>query len=330
MLNKKNETLIDLIVPVYHNNETLMRLFASIVTQTMRKVIKIILVQDCDGEDYSEIISNFKNMLDIELLSLEYNCGPGACRRKGMQHGTSKYIMFMDADDTFQNPFAVQELFEFIENNKLDVVNSTFLEEISECRFVPHNNDYIWVFGKIYKRKFLEENKIYFNDSRANEDTGFNSVVFEYGKVGTLNDITYIWWYKEDSITRVDDGIYRFTGLEGWLYNMEWSTEELTRLGLAEDRIKMKVARNIMNTYCWYLEFIHDEDPRVDINKYLEWVDKFVINTYNKHIPTNQMLEEVYNEFSNNEILKKFIPTITFKDYIKMVGGEEWKEEQNI
>lgn len=324
--NKLQNKLIDLVVPMYKNKETLLKLLASIASQSFKNAICVFLVQDCDGEDYTELIKMFKPMLDIELISMEKNSGPGTARRIGMQKGTSPYIMFMDADDTFQNPFAVQELYEYAQTEDYDAVNSVFLEQTTAemGSFVPHgNNDWVWVFGKIYKRKFLEDNQIYINDSRANEDTGFNTVVSMSGKVGFLPDTTYIWWYKEDSITRTDGGIYRFTGTEGWLYNMGWAIDHLVRLNVDVEKIKKKCASIIIATYCWYLEYLNDSDERVDANKFLEWVKPFVAKYYNEYTPEAKVLLESYQDYLQNKSLAENIPQYTLKDYIKLVGGKE-------
>lgn len=324
--NKLQNKLIDLIVPMYKNKETLLKLLASVATQSIKDSIHIILVQDCDGENYTELINMFNAMLDIELVVMDKNSGPGTTRRVGMQKGTAPYIMFMDADDTFQNPFSVQELYEFITKEDFDAVNSVFLEQTTKemGSFIPHgDNDWVWVFGKIYKRKFLEDNKIYLNDSRANEDTGFNAVVSTVGKVGFLPDTTYIWWFKEDSITRVNNGIYRFTGIEGWLYNMGWAIDNLVRLKIDEQVIQERCAGNLVATYCWYLEYLHDTDERVDVNKFLGWVKQFVANYYNKHTPTEEILVNAYKDQATNRNLIQHIPTLTLKDYIKLVGGNE-------
>lgn len=319
MKNNQTEFLIDLVVPVYHNIETLTRLFASVLTQTMSSVIKIFLVQDADEEDYTSLINKFKDLLNIELITLEQNSGPGTARRVGMQKGKAKYIMFMDADDTFQNPFAVQELFEKIEQSGVDAVNSFFLEEDDNHQFSSHNNnDWVWVFGKIYRRSYLEEYQIYFNDSRANEDTGFNTVIYDHGTTSMLPDNTYIWWFKKDSITRVDNSIYSFTGLEGWFYNMEWAINNLVRLNVVEEKIKNRVASVTCSAYCWYLEFLRSTDKRVSVDKYLEWVKKFMVNVYNKHTPTKEQLTTIYQNKSQDFSLTQQIPEITFIDFIKM------------
>ena len=130
-----DKKVIDLVVPLYKAKHTLMRLLASVTMQSMRKNVTIYLVQDSDGEDYSKLLSIFSQMLDIKIIVLNKNAGPGKARRIGMKEGTSKYITCMDADDTFQNPFALQELYTAIEENNLDAVNSLFLEQVGVNKF---------------------------------------------------------------------------------------------------------------------------------------------------------------------------------------------------
>ena len=318
---KTNKKLIDLVIPCYKARNTLTRLFASVVTQSMRNNIHIILVQDYDGEDYSDIIAQFEQWLDIQLIQMKENSGPGTCRRVGMKAGKCKYITCMDADDTFQNPFAVEELYASIEENKLDAVNSIFIEQVADLQFYAHdNNDWVWMFGKIYRRKFLEKNKIEMNDSRANEDTGFNSVVRCVGKIGFLPDTTYVWHFKEDSITRVNGGIYRFTGIEGWLYNMEWAIENMTRLKAKEENIQQFVADNIIATYSWFLEFGRDTDERIDIDNYKKWVHKYYENIYTKYQPTEEQLNISFQNQAGNYHLSGIIPKYTFEQYLNMIG----------
>jgi glycosyltransferase involved in cell wall biosynthesis len=325
ILNAKNtnKKLIDLIVPCYKAKDTLTRLLLSVAIQTMKNNIHIILVQDCDEEDYSKIITQFSQCLDIQIIQMEKNSGPGTCRRIGMKAGKCKYIICMDADDTFQNPFAVEELYASIEEHNLDAVNSVFIEQLADLQFYAHNNnDWVWMFGKIYRRKFLEKNKIEMNDSRANEDTGFNSVVRCVGKIGFLPDTTYIWYSKEDSITRIDGGIYRFTGIEGWLYNMEWAINHMIRLKAEEKNIQQFVAENIIATYTWFLEFGRDSDPRVNVEEYKKWVHKYYKNIYIKYQPTEDQLNAAFQGQIGNYHLSGIIPKYTFEQYLNMIGEE--------
>ena len=249
---------INIVVPCYNAHATLDRLLSSVAMQTIKEKVKVILVNDCSERDYSEFITRFRKLLDIEEIKNETNLGVGATRSKGMCYGDSEYIICIDSDDVFQNPFALEELLKVIEEGEYDVVNSIFLEEMEDKTFIKHEYDNIWMFGKIYRRKFLEENKIIMNNTTANEDTGFNRVVFNIGKVGYLNDITYIWQFNKDSITRKEKGIYRFTGVKGWIKNMAWANSELRRLKIDENQYKRLVLESMVVSYFFYLNFCND------------------------------------------------------------------------
>lgn len=318
---KKNKKLIDLVIPCYNTRATLKRALSSVAMQTISDSIKVILFDDNSTELYTDIVKPFSKLLDILVVNSETNVGPGAARRLGMQAGNSPYIMFMDSDDTFQNAFAVQELYDGIVNNNLDALNSIFLEELENKSFVKHEGDWVWVFGKIYKREFIEANKIYFNDTRANEDTGFNAVITSCGKIGYLTDITYIWHYKKDSITRKDEGIYRFTGLEGWFENMIWSALECKRVGADDKKYQTKVVSNMINSYFFCLDLNYDKDKRVDLEKFRSWAHKFWEIVYKPLEIPDTLLQETYKALSvNRNSLSNNIPKITLYQYIGWVG----------
>ena len=53
-----------------------------------------------------------------------------------------------------------------------DILISNFIYRRDEKELIKEKN-LIWLHGKMYKRKFLIDNSIRFNNSRANEDNGF-------------------------------------------------------------------------------------------------------------------------------------------------------------
>ena len=146
---------INIVVPCYNAHSTLDRLLSSVAMQTIKDKVKVILVNDCSEKDYSEFVKRFRELIDIEEIKNETNLGVGATRSKGMCYGDSEYITCIDSDDVFQNAFALEELLKVIEEGKFDVVNSIFLEELEDKTFFNHECDNIWMFGKIYRRKFL-------------------------------------------------------------------------------------------------------------------------------------------------------------------------------
>ena len=321
-MSQKNR--IDIVVPCYNSHATLDRLLSSVAMQTIKDKVKVILVNDYSERDYSEFITRFRELLDIEEIKNETNLGVGATRSKGMCYGDSEYITCIDSDDVFQNPFALEELLKVIEEGGYDVVNSIFLEELEDKVFIKHEYDTIWMFGKIYRRKFLEDNKIIMNSTTANEDTGFNRVVFNTGKVGYLNDITYIWQFNKNSITRREKGIYRFTGVKGWIKNMTWANSEFERLKIDKNQYKGLVLESMVIAYFFYLGFCNDEDKRVKPELFIKWLRKYYWKYYKEQNYTKEDVLECYRKIApSKEEIVKFIPEINIYQFIEKVGDRK-------
>ena len=314
--------MIDLIIPCYNAHDTIERTLCSVYMQTMCKDIHIILVDDNSDKPYDYLKEKY-NDLDLEIIRLEKNCGSGCTRRVGMKKGNNEYIMFMDADDTFTNSFAVRRLYDYIKENEYDCVTSNFLEDLGNGKFIKHEQDSIWVFGKIYKREFLEKNSIYFNDTRANEDTGFNTVCFFVGSWGYLNDNTYIWHYKEDSITRRDGGIYRFTGIKGYLDNMEWAIQEIRRIGVPKNELDRLKCNVFIATYFFYLDLEQWGDKRVNYKEFMEWVYGYYKRVFAKEQIEEKIFLESYEEVAKSKmsIFSKPI-LLTIKQFEDIVSNK--------
>ena len=314
--------MIDLIIPCYNAHDTIQRTLCSVYMQTMCKDLHIILVDDSSDKPYDYLKEKY-NDLDLEIIRLDKNYGSGCTRRVGMKKGNNEYIMFMDADDTFTNSFAVRRLYDYIKENEYDCVTSNFLEDLGNGKFIKHEQDSIWVFGKIYKREFLEKNSIYFNDTRANEDTGFNTVCFFVGNWGYLNDNTYIWHYKEDSITRRDGGIYRFTGIKGYLDNMEWAIQEIRRIGVPKNELDRLKCNVFIATYFFYLDLEQWGDKRVNYKEFMGWVYGYYKRVFAKEQIEEKIFLEAYEEVAKSKmsIFSKPI-LLTIKQFEDIVANK--------
>ena len=306
---------IDVVVPLYKGKNTIRKLLDSIASQTIADEVNTKIVQDTDGEEYEEILWNY----NCNLIQLEENGGPGVARRIGMQHSDAEYIVFADADDQFIDIFALENLYEAVKAGDYDALNSTFLEEVEDGSLVKRENDWIWVFGKIYKRSFLEENNIYFNDTRANEDMGFNSVVLTIGIIGNFNKPTYLWKFNPNSITRKDDGIYAFTCVEGWLENIKWGITECKRLGVDEEILKQKAIRAMLICYGWMCEFTQNKDERYDMKEFWGWLAKFYHSTYALFEISDKDIQFVYEKIGSTLKSSIYLPKMPFAEMIKLL-----------
>jgi glycosyltransferase involved in cell wall biosynthesis len=208
---------IDVIIPAYNAEETLGKALGSVYIQSVSNDIKVTIVDDC-GADASYPFGYkkaFEGLLDIEVIRLPKNSGPAVARQVGMDATKGDYICFLDADDTFAGSFALEML-----RNKLDedetvvLVSGLFFEKRKEMAFVKHENDMTWLHGKMYRRSFIDKYGICFNETRANEDVGFNTKIKllenEKERIAFLPNLVYYWQWNDGGITRINDFAYTY------------------------------------------------------------------------------------------------------------------------
>ena len=195
--------MIDVIIPAYNAHETIERTLYSIAYQRNSENLNVYIINDNSIIDYSKEIDFFKNFINIRELKLKENSGPGYARQYGIEHSDSEYIVFIDSDDVFATPLSLITLENAIKASNSDVVVSAFIEEKTKDEFIFYDNDPIALHGKIYKRKFIEKNKIKFPYFYAEEDNAFNHLVFLNNPIKKIiQDKTYIWMNNEKSLTR--------------------------------------------------------------------------------------------------------------------------------
>ena len=124
----------------------------------------------------------------------------------------SDYFIFIDADDVV-NPRMVECLYNLITTHKADFACSginrvnkdgTILNALPS---VKEHFNLTWCHGKIYSGKYLRKHNVRFRDDlRANEDSYFNCILYnKTDNVICTDEITYLWMYREDSITSSRD-----------------------------------------------------------------------------------------------------------------------------
>ena len=140
--------MIDIIIPVYNARKTLELTLMSIKLQTIIDKINIYLIDDDSSEDYKDILNKYKDM-NIIYIKLDKNNGPAVARQKGIEMSSSKYIMFIDADDLLYDADSIKKLFNKIEEDYDYVVGIT-IDEKQNTQIMNESD----LHGKIYKREF--------------------------------------------------------------------------------------------------------------------------------------------------------------------------------
>jgi glycosyltransferase involved in cell wall biosynthesis len=193
--------MIDIIIPCYNAHSTIEKTLNSIIVQSIKDKAKVLLVDDASDKGYESVVSKYKEYIDISLLILKDNVGPGLAREKGIQHTKSKYIMFIDSDDLLMNVYSLELLYKNIEEGYDYVITEHYNEKTGVVSV--NSGD---LHGKIYRRKYIEDNNVHFNATRVHEDNYFNNYVFISGANFKRIDIcTYYYVYNNESITNRED-----------------------------------------------------------------------------------------------------------------------------
>lgn len=308
--------MIDVIIPTYNAKDTLAETLASIAYQSIAEKISVCIVDDCSTDNYDEIIDFYKNFFKIKYIKLKRNAGPGVARQKGLEATNGAYVVFIDSDDVFADPLAIEKLYDNILKADYDIAISGFTEETDD-EFYPRPPTHIWLHGKIFSRKFIDKNNIVFNDTRANEDCGFNYLCFNCGaNTVYFEDSTYIWKNNKKSITRKENKSYTLSSINGYVYNMVWSIEEAYKRNYSIERISETIYKTLVSSYHYYLQhkevFIKDNifDTLRPIIKYLdicELTDEIKAEIIRVQLSTCMNGDYAYSVLSPNMTLEQFI-----------------------
>lgn len=169
---------ISIIVPVYNVEKYLDECIQSIINQT-HKNIEIILINDGSTDNSLSILRKYESIDKRIIVVDKKNGGVSAARNYGLDICTSKYIMFVDADDYLElNALEIifKEIredtfiifgYNMIYKNKVikkgDNININSLEEMGKNIFF-NNNIGGFIANKIFNKRIIEKNNLSFNE----------------------------------------------------------------------------------------------------------------------------------------------------------------------
>jgi glycosyltransferase involved in cell wall biosynthesis len=318
---------IDVIIPAFMSQNTIGKTLASIAMQTVLDKVTVIIVNDSDGIGYSKFIEQFKDAMEIKEVVLEKNGGPGVARQAGIDATNSPYFTCIDADDTFASAFSLEILLKAVDDNPgYHTIVGSFAEDQGNLKFNQHTSDLIWMFGKLYTRAFVDKYKIRFNETRANEDNGFNTIIrlvsSETEKIMFLPDIVYFWHFKPDSITRRDNAQYSYDGsFMGYTDNMIYAISHAKKVKAQNPYIDMWAIQVMCQLYIYYYQTVK-RDPRfIEQNysyckKYYNEIFKDFYEKMDKE-KFNEIFAETLSQQSPN--MKDFVAEKTIYQFIEQL-----------
>ena len=335
-MNQYNKNAgIDVVIPYFNHSDVISRALGSIAMQTIAKDIHVTIVDDAsDVEDIvrlNGIIEGFKatDIADIKVVTVDKNMGPGHARAVGQLACNHEFITFMDADDTWANAYSLQFLHDaFVQHRQLDAVFGVFLEETEnpEMKFIPHKQDATWMFGKMYRRAFLDHYEILMSDSRSNEDMAFNQVVLACtDNVGFLDQPVYFWMVNKESITRKADNDYQFRGLLGYIDGHIWAETERRKRELhTKEKGLIAAVDALIMCYFYYMEVLQDRPVDQQLECWNEISRYYKTAFVDRQVPmgiANQRYMGMSAAHSQpGGLLTRVVPKMSFEAFVEKLG----------
>lgn len=331
-----NSMKIDVIIPAYKAQNTILRTLSSIALQTELPNIEVTIVNDSDGIGYKQFVDMFSPYMSIREIVMPENGGPGDARQYGLDNTKNELITFIDADDTFSGAYALKTLKAQLLSDPFNACCfSQFLEEQPNT-YIAHPNDSVWMFGKMYKRSFINKYDIKFKPGlRSNEDNSFNMICKlcsnQSEQIKFISDITYYWHFKEDSITRIRNADYSYNG-ETWASFYGYATGMIYAIKHAEKKcpfngaILMQKIQIMINLYEYLIEVKDRRSEHYENN--WKWCKEFYKEIYRevKDKISDEIFSQIYNDIMRNVYMGNklygIIPSMGIKEFMEKLEKE--------
>ena len=340
--------LITVGIPAFKAEKHICDCLSSIQIQSIRDDVAVIVANDNPGDNYDFIKTRFPD-LDITILDCEKNTGPGLARQRCADAAKSEWITWIDADDVFYDPMALENLRDGITPDCIEV-QGIFCQEIDpnpmKVRMMPRTDEgHPWVFGRLYNLQFLKSNDIKFSKLRAMEDGELNwkvrlSIEGFPVKINKVDKIVYLWRKGSDhSITRI--GIEENDGTP--LYN--WDLCQVGATAASINAIKFCKKKNPFNgsitrftvemmigQYFTYVQCLEKKPMFAEENLFN--AKRFYHSCYKQiedQIDEN-ILKSMYTMqyAGHSQDMIGIIPQITFFQFLDKIKNEEYKGKEEF
>ncbi|WP_028329102.1 glycosyltransferase family 2 protein [Brachyspira alvinipulli] len=199
---------VSVMLPIYNVEKYLPKCIESVIAQTL-KDIEIICINDCSNDNSENIIREYMKKDDrIKIIHNEKNIGVGFSRNIGVDCSNGEYISFIDSDDFIENDY-LENLYSTAIKYDADIVFTNNIYTVNEVKgyikLYYHNRLEKWkkdfkdkcfegksnfnvsttekentpeyplvaVWNKLYKKSFILNNDLKFQNYIVSEDSEF-------------------------------------------------------------------------------------------------------------------------------------------------------------
>lgn len=203
--------LLSVVIPVYNCEKYIEELLLSVENQTYKN-LEIICINDGSTDTTLNILSKHQSKDSRIKIINQSNLGAGAARNQGLRAASGDYLSILDADDildknmfkemihsalTYDSDIVICKSIGFSDKKKsinIDYsLNKSFISGqkdvfgITDIKSRAFNFCIGWTWDKIFKRSFIEEKKIKFQELRRADD-----LFFTFFSIANANTISIV------------------------------------------------------------------------------------------------------------------------------------------
>ena len=191
--------LVSIVIPVYNGEKHIKACLDSLLKQTYSN-FEVICVDDGSNDSSCMLINQYVSKDNRFYLIKQNNQYAGVARNNGLEYANGKYVLFLDADDFFEDTL-LEDTIEIAEQEDSDMVvygayyydNQTGQSSnasLVNLSYIPNkttfssseNYKYIFNFtnscpwNKLYRRDFILRNNISFQPLQRANDLFFTNI----------------------------------------------------------------------------------------------------------------------------------------------------------
>lgn len=208
---------VSIISGIYNAEYYLEQCVHSMLCQSYKN-IEIILVVNGSIDESNKIVNRLEkdNPDIIKAYYIKEKLGAGGSRQFGLKKATGEYICFVDCDDMLERDY-IKKMIDVIITEPIGSVDIV----ISDFRKIDVNSKTLYIrkwkneksaliqsvapWGKIFRKKYLNDNKMVLRNIPFGEDVIFSAEVYlTKPKVKLCNYIGYIWRNNLESTSHTE------------------------------------------------------------------------------------------------------------------------------
>lgn len=266
---------VSVIIPVYNSKKYIRETLDCISNQTLEN-FEIICIDDASSDDSCEILREIeKDEPRLRVIRNKENMGAALSRNRGLEIAKGDYVIFLDADDIFADRL-LEKAYSAIIEHKADIVwlqydilkdGKIFTEYkyiqqfFCECilqkdTFSPEEiPDYIFnilnepAWNKLYRREFLQESEIKFQNLKNSNDVYFSEISYVLAKKIHILFSEALIHYRYGAENCINST--RKNNYNCFLYALKNIQEELLSRGLYTKYKKSFLNFSLKHIYIW-------------------------------------------------------------------------------